>query len=79
MRLTPLEEKDGRLFADEFAGSPVPVGLLISRDGKRAWVANTNADIVTVLDLTRLEVAGRIKAGKEPDGLGWSALKPAGR
>ena len=51
---------------------------LIARDGKRAWVANTNADIVTVLDLVRFEVAGRIKAGKEPDGLGWSALKPAG-
>jgi YVTN family beta-propeller protein len=79
MELTPLEAKDGRLFGDDFAGSPVPVGLLVSADGQRAWVANTNADIVTVLDLARLEVAGRIKAGAEPDGLGWSALKPARR
>jgi YVTN family beta-propeller protein len=79
MQLTALESKDGRLFGDTFADSPVPVGLLISADSKRAWVANTNADIVTVLDLERLQIAGRIKAGKEPDGLGWSALKPAGR
>jgi len=79
MQLTPLEAKDGRLFGDDFADSPVPVGLLISRDGRRAWVANTNADIVTVLDLQRLEISGRIKAGKEPDGLGWSALKPVRR
>ncbi|MHC4846242.1 MAG: YVTN family beta-propeller repeat protein [Planctomycetota bacterium] len=79
MELTALEAKDGRLFGEQFAGSPVPVGLLVSADGQRAWVANTNADIVTVLDLARLEVAGRIKAGAEPDGLGWSALKPARR
>lgn len=78
MQLSPLEATDGRLFDGAFPGSPVPVGLLIAQDGKRAWVANTNADIVTVLDLEKLEVAGRVKAGKQPDGLGWSALQPTG-
>jgi YVTN family beta-propeller protein len=54
------------------------VGLLVSRDGTRAWVANTNADIVTVLDLDLLEVAARMKAGREPDGLGFTPVRPPG-
>ena len=38
----------------------------------------TNADIVTVIDLKTWQVAGRLTAGKEPDGLGYSpvTLKP---
>jgi len=49
--------------------SPVPVGLLIAPDGKRAWVASTDADVVSVLDLDTLAVVGRLTAGREPDGL----------
>jgi YVTN family beta-propeller protein len=58
-----------RVFGSQFGKSPVPVGLLIAPDGKRAWVACTNADLVTALDLEALAVAGRLTAGKEPDGL----------
>ena len=58
-----------RLFSTQFGKSPTPVGLLIAPDGKRAWVASTNADVVSVLDLVSLTVVGRITAGKEPDGL----------
>ncbi len=58
-----------RVFSDRFGKSPVPVGLFIAPDGKRAWVASTNADIVSVIDLESLEVVGRLTAGKEPDGL----------
>ncbi len=60
---------EARLFSDRFGKSPTPVGLLIAPDGKRAWVASTNADVVSVLDLVSLTVTGRIIAGKEPDGL----------
>ena len=60
---------EARLFSDRFGKSPVPVGLLIAPDGKRAWVASTNADVVSVIDLDRLAVVGRLTAGKEPDGL----------
>lgn len=63
---------ESRLFSDRFGKSPVPVGLLIAPDGKRAWVASTNADIVSVIDLDRLAVVGRLTAGKEPDGLAGS-------
>jgi YVTN family beta-propeller protein len=59
-----------RLFGDRFAQGPVPVGILVAPNGKTAWVANTNADQVTVLDLEALRVTGRLTAGREPDGLG---------
>jgi YVTN family beta-propeller protein len=58
-----------RLFSTRFGKSPVPVGILIAPDGLRAFVASTNADVVSVIDLAKLTVVDRITAGKEPDGL----------
>jgi YVTN family beta-propeller protein len=58
-----------RIFSDQFGKSPVPVGLAIALDGKRAWVASTNADIVSEIDLGSWSVVRRLTAGKEPDGL----------
>jgi len=58
-----------RLFSTQFGKSPVPVGLLIAPDGKRAWVASTNADVISTIDLSAFTVVGRLTAGKEPDGL----------
>lgn len=69
-----VEGSGGRLFGERFGEGPVPVGILITPDGRTAYVANTNADQVTVLDLAGLTVAGRLTAGHEPDGLGYSAL-----
>lgn len=40
----------------------------------RAFVANTNADIVSVIDLGTWQLVDRLKAGKEPDGLGYSPV-----
>jgi YVTN family beta-propeller protein len=60
---------EARVFSDRFGKSPVPVGLLIAPDGKRAWVASTNADVVSVIDLETYQVVGRLTAGREPDGL----------
>lgn len=62
---------DERMFGSEFGSSPVPVGILITPDSKRAFVANTNADAVTVLDLESFEISGRFRAGRQPDGLAW--------
>jgi DNA-binding beta-propeller fold protein YncE len=60
---------ESRLFSDRFGKSPTPVGILVSADGKRAWVASTNADVVSEIDLQKMEVVRRLTAGKEPDGL----------
>ena len=65
-----------RIFGDQFGQSPVPVGILVSPKLSHAFVANTNADIVTMINLKTWEVAGRLTAGKEPDGLGYSPLTP---
>lgn len=74
MNATALEKEASRLFQD-FDDSPVPVGILILPNNKHAFVANTNADIITVIDLETLEISGRLTAGKEPDGLAYSPLK----
>jgi YVTN family beta-propeller protein len=54
--------------------SPAPVGILIPPDGQRAYVANSNADMVAVIDLKEWTVVDHIKTGKEPDGMGYSKL-----
>jgi YVTN family beta-propeller protein len=61
-----------RLFGDRFGESPVPVGIVIAPDGKRAWVAATQADMVVVVDTKTLEVKDLVRAGKEPDGMAFS-------
>jgi YVTN family beta-propeller protein len=47
-------------------------GIVMQPDGSRAFVACTPDDYVAVIDLKSLEVAGRIDAGPQPDGLAWS-------
>ena len=66
MELT-AKEKETRLI--QFDDSPVPIGIVVTPDGKRAFVANTTADIITVLDLEAWKVVDRFTAGKEPDGM----------
>jgi YVTN family beta-propeller protein len=63
-----------RLFGDRFGESPVPVGLVVSPAGDRAWVAATQADAVMVIDTRSLAVIGALKAGREPDGMAYSAV-----
>lgn len=63
-----------RLFGNQFGQSPVPVGILVAPSLSNAFVANTNADIVTVIDLQTWQIVDRLTAGKEPDGLGYSPL-----
>lgn len=74
MELDPVNETDKRLFGDQFGKSPVPIGILIHPTGSHAFIANSNADMVTVIDLKSWNVVDRIKTGKEPDGVGYSTL-----
>jgi YVTN family beta-propeller protein len=63
-----------RIFGSQFGQSPVPVGILVATGVGHAFVANTNADIVTMIDLKTWQIVDRLTAGKEPDGLGYSRL-----
>jgi DNA-binding beta-propeller fold protein YncE len=69
MEVSATEASSGSML--QFGTSPTPIGILIRPDGKRAWIANTNADIVTELDLETWSIVARIATGRQPDGLGW--------
>lgn len=64
---------EGRLLG-AFGASPVPIGIVVDPAGRRAWVANSNADKIAVLDLATWQVTGHLTAGKEPDGMAYSPL-----
>lgn len=65
---------EGRLFGDRFGDSSVPIGVVVNGDGSRAWVAHANADVITEVDVAAGGILRLLKAGREPDGMGWSAL-----
>jgi len=72
-----LEPKDttGRLFGDQFHDSSAPIGVLVSTDSKRAFVAHANSDVISIVDLETWKTSGSLRGGKEPDGLGYSKRK----
>jgi DNA-binding beta-propeller fold protein YncE len=57
-------------------GSTQPVGLLLSADGRSAYVAVTLGDRVVRYDAATLESLGSIEVGGEPDGLAVTAIAP---
>ena len=71
--LAVAEDVDDRVLRRAFPDSPVPIGLAMSGDGSRAFVAASYADAVAVIDLATLGLAGTIATGREPDGLAWLA------
>ena len=70
-----------RQFEDRYTQYPFnPIGhgaegILMDPAGTRVFVSATPDDYVAVIDLKTLTVAGRIEAGKQPDGLAWSAAQ----
>jgi YVTN family beta-propeller protein len=50
-------------------------GIQMQPDGARAFVACSPDGYVAVINLHSLEVAGRIEAGRDPDGLAWATRR----
>ncbi|MCK4337437.1 MAG: YncE family protein [Candidatus Aminicenantes bacterium] len=73
MEVKAEEGLDGRMF-NQFGTSPTPMGIVISPDGSHAFISNTRAGIVTVVDLKTWKIKSRLIAGKEPDGMAYSRL-----
>lgn len=69
-----LPGNEARPMVSQFGSGPVPVGILMPESLSLAFVANTNADTITVIDLESFKIVNRLKAGREPDGLGYTAL-----
>jgi len=65
-----------RPFARMATGSVLPVGLLVSRDGRSAYVAATMGDRVAQFDTRTLEILRTLDVGGEPDGLGSTPVIP---
>ena len=63
-----------RLFGDRFGDSSVPIGVIADDKGEVAWVAHANADVITEIDLATRKIVRMLRAGKEPDGMGFSPL-----
>lgn len=74
MELSPVSDADKRVLGNQFGASPAPIGILIAPDGRRAYVANSNADTVAVIDLREWKMVDQIKTSKEPDGMGYSKI-----
>ncbi len=53
-------------------------GILITPDGRRAFVAVSRDSYVAVVDLKTLSVTGRIATGGGPDGMAWAIRASAG-
>lgn len=49
--------------------TPWPVGILVHPNDKYAFVANSNANRIEVIDLKTLSVVSKIKTGSIPDGM----------
>jgi DNA-binding beta-propeller fold protein YncE len=65
---------EDRLFGDRFGDSSVPIGVIVDGSGETAWVAHANADIITEIDLASGAITRMLRAGREPDGMGFSPL-----
>ena len=61
--------QESRVFQKRFGKSPAPVGVFVAPDGRRAWVAASHADVVTVINLDEMRVEDAWPTGKEPDGV----------
>jgi len=65
---------EDRLFGDRFGDSSVPIGVVVDGVGEHAFVAHANADVITEVDLSNGDIVRLLRAGKEPDGMGYSAV-----
>ncbi len=77
IKLTPPvpEGVDETRYFSEFEGTSIPIGLVVP-DNTRAYVANTRSDVVSIIDLEHMTIAGHFSVGKEPDGISFSPLRP---
>ena len=77
VRRIPLTEEiigdaAGRVF--ETIEGTAPIGILVHPNDQFAFIANTHADVVSVLDLNQWKIVDRLKTGREPDGISFSKL-----
>ena len=79
LRRISLQQGDvdlkGKLFGDMFGDSSIPIGVVVDPAGGRAWVALAGSDLVAELDMDDWTISRALTAGREPDGMAYSALQ----
>ncbi len=70
----PEEVDDERYFSRQFEGSSIPIGIVVPNNQK-AYVANTNADLVSEIDLETYTITRHFPTGKQPDGINYLTKK----
>ena len=56
----------------EFPGSPSPEGVVLSRDGRTAYIAMQGSSRLAIIDIASATVLGYVPTGGGPDGIGYS-------
>ncbi len=74
--LTAAPDAHGRPFARVAPGSPAPVGMLLSPDGRRVFVAATLGDATVQFETATLAPVRAVMVDGEPDGLAATAVMP---
>ena len=49
-----------------------PEGILIAKDGSRAYICVAGDDQIAIFDLKTMQVTGHLTTGKGPDGMAWA-------
>ena len=75
-RATVKIDSAGVTAAAEFPGSPSPEGVVVSRDGRMAFVTLQGSSRLAMIDLAGATVVAYVPTGAGPDGIGFS---PFGR
>ena len=73
-RATVRIPTDGVGANAEFPGSPSPEGIVLSRDGRYAFVALQGSSRVAMIDIANSTVAAYMPTGAGPDGIAYSQL-----
>lgn len=67
----------GTMLGMEFGvGTGVPIGMVVTPDSRTAYVANANADLITVVDVRERRISGYLPTGREPDGMALVPVTP---
>ena len=75
-RIPMIADEVGELtgrFLSNVAGA-APIGILVHPNNDYAFIANTGADFVSVIDLNQWKIITKLEAGREPDGMAFSPL-----
>jgi DNA-binding beta-propeller fold protein YncE len=63
---------DGVQATAEFPGSPSPEGVILSRDGRIAFVALQGTSRVAMIDIASATIVAYMPTGAGPDGIAYS-------